>query len=276
VTHKQNVPVFILAGGLGTRISEETELKPKPMVEVGQIPLLVHLMRWYYAHGFHDFVICGGYKAWEIKSYFLNYEFRMNHLVVDHRDPANPSPPGTFGTNAAQERWRVRVIDTGLDCMTGGRVARALDEIDAGGAIEDFALTYGDGLSDVDLDAEFAFHKRHGRLGTILGVQMLARFGELGYGADGVVSSFLEKPESKQGLINGGFFFFRRDFRRYLDAGPDCVLELAPLAKLVADNQLMLYPHRGFWQPMDTLRDRTLLQRLWDSGRAPWKVEPAT
>jgi NDP-sugar pyrophosphorylase family protein len=145
-----------------------------------------------------------------------------------------------------------------------------------GGAIEDFALTYGDGLSDVDLDAEFAFHKRHGRLGTILGVQMLARFGELGYGADGVVSSFLEKPESKQGLINGGFFFFRRDFRRYLDAGPDCVLELAPLAKLVADNQLMLYPHRGFWQPMDTLRDRTLLQGLWDSGRAPWKVEPAT
>jgi len=276
VTNKQNVPVFILAGGLGTRISEETELKPKPMVDVGQIPLLVHLMRWYYAHGFHDFVICAGYKAWEIKSYFLTYEFRMNHLVVDHRDPANASPPSTFGTNAAQERWRVRVIDTGLECMTGGRVARALDEIDAGGTIEDFALTYGDGLSDVDLDAEFAFHKRHGRLGTILGVQMLARFGELGYGADGVVSSFLEKPESKQGLINGGFFFFRRDFRRYLDAGPDCVLERAPLAKLVADNQLMLYPHRGFWQPMDTLRDRTLLQGLWDSGRAPWKVEPAT
>ena len=148
--------------------------------------------------------------------------------------------------------------------------------IDPGGAIEDFAVTYGDGLSDVDLDAEFPLHKRHGRLGTVLGVRMLARFGELGCDTDGVVSSFLEKPESKQGLINGGFFFFRRDFRRYLDAGPDCVLERAPLAKLLADNQLVVHPDRGFRQPMDTLRDRTPLQGLWDSGRAPWNVEAAT
>src|SRR5262249_10148692 len=151
------VPVLILAGGLGTRISEETHLKPKPMIEIGDIPILVHIMRWYYSFGFDDFVVCAGYRAWEIKQYFLNYEFRKNHLLIDHRETLN-APPAALGRNKEQERWRVRVVDTGQDCMTGGRVARALDEI-GDEAFTDFAVTYGDGVSDVPLAAEFEFHR---------------------------------------------------------------------------------------------------------------------
>jgi glucose-1-phosphate cytidylyltransferase len=273
VRAKQNVPVFILAGGLGTRISEETDIKPKPMIEVGQIPILVHLMRWYYSFGFDDFVICAGYRAWEIKNYFLNYEFRQNHLMIDHRKSLN-APPVSFGKNLHQEKWRVRVIDTGVDCMTGGRVARAFDSVVEDTDFTDFALTYGDGLSDINLDTEYAYHLEHAKTGTLLGVRPSARFGELDTAANGQVESFLEKPESKQGLINGGFFFFKKSFRKYLSTDASCILERDPLTNLVKDKGLMMHQHLGFWHPMDTQRDKTFLQGLWDSGKAPWRVAP--
>lgn len=267
-SHK-NVPIFILAGGMGTRLSEETEFKPKPMIEIGQIPVLVHLMRWYYYCGFDDFVICAGYRAWDIKSYFLDYEFRRNHLLIDHRKSFH-TPPGSIGQNLEQEKWRVRVIDTGLHCMTGARVARAFDLISQEQEIREFGITYGDGLSDVDLGAELKHHRSHGKLGTVLAVKPAARFGELDCSQDGSVLSFLEKPESKQGLINGGFFFFKKEFRKYLSPHPDCVLEKDPLSKLAVDRQLQIFQHKGFWYPMDTQRDKNHLQGLWDSGKAPW------
>jgi len=267
-TATSKIPVFILAGGMGTRISEETHLKPKPMIEIGEIPILVHIMRRFYSFGFNDFIICAGYRSWELKQYFLTYEFRKNHLVIDHRQNAD-RPAQALGRSVDQERWRVRVIDTGTSTMTGGRVARAFDEVNAEEPIGTFALTYGDGLSDVNLGQELAFHQKHGKLGTVLGVRPVARFGELDVSNE-KVKSFLEKPQSKQGLINGGFFIFEKGFRKYLDPRTECVLETEPLAKLAKDQELMMFSHDGFWQPMDTLRDKTYLQSLWDSGQAPW------
>jgi glucose-1-phosphate cytidylyltransferase len=264
----KNIPIFILAGGLGTRISEETHLKPKPMIEVGDIPVLVHIMRWYYSFGFNDFVICAGYRAWEIKNYFLSYEFRCNDLMIDHREDAH-QPPAAYGKSLTQEKWRVRVIDTGVDCMTGGRVARAFDLV-AADKFTQFGLTYGDGLCDVDLAAEFESHQSHGKVGTVLAVKPTARFGELDVVHGNQVAGFLEKPESKQGLINGGFFFFQRDFRKYLSPDSSCILERKPLEKLALDSELRLFEHKGFWHPMDTLRDKVYLQELWDAKKAPW------
>jgi glucose-1-phosphate cytidylyltransferase len=265
---KDKIPVFILAGGLGTRLSEETSLKPKPMVEVGDIPILVHIMRYYYSFGFNDFVVCAGYRSWDIKQYFLNYEFRKSHLEIDHRRSLDQRPTG-FGENGSQEKWRVRVIDTGVDTMTGGRIARAFDEVARTDSFSHFAVTYGDGVCDVNLDDELGFHMKHGKIGTVLGVHPSARFGELEVSNDRV-ESFQEKPQSKQGLINGGFFFFNREFRKYLGKEDGMVLEQSPLAGLARDGQLMMYKHMGFWQPMDTLRDKNQLQALWDSRKAPW------
>lgn len=267
----ENVPVFILAGGLGTRISEETQFKPKPMIEIGEIPILVHIMRWYYAHGFNDFVICAGYRSWEIKQFFLNYEFRANHLMIDHRNNLN-NPAQSFGHNTAQEKWRIRVIDTGVDCMTGGRIARAFDEVSKTDQFEHFAITYGDGVSDVPLKEELDFHLQHQKIGTVLGATPMARFGELEITNTGKVSGFLEKPEMNQGSINGGFFFMNKKFRNYLSTEPDCILERKPLSTLANDGELMMFKNKGFWHPMDTLRDKNYLQEIWDSGKAPWKV----
>ncbi len=264
----RKIPIFILAGGFGTRLSEETSLKPKPMLEIGHIPILVHIMRWYYSFGFNDFVVCAGYRAWEIKNYFLNYEYRCNDLVIDHRENAN-TPPATMGKSLTQENWRVRVIDTGTDCMTGGRVARAFDLIQHEG-FTDFGLTYGDGLCDADLSRELEYHQLHGRTGTVLAVRPTARFGELDVQNGDQVAGFLEKPASKQGVINGGFFFFQRSFRKYLSPDGSCILERAPLETLATDGGLRLFRHEGFWQPMDTLRDYNYLQELWDSKKAPW------
>ncbi len=266
-----SVPVFILAGGLGTRISEETTLRPKPMIEIGETPVLVHLMRWYYAHGFNDFVILGGYKSWEIKNYFLEYQFRQNHIVIDHRVAGQRD--SCFGKNLTQERWRVRVVDTGVECMTGARVARGLDAIAQEWSDEqftDFALTYGDGLCDVDLGRELHWHREHGKVGTVLAVRPSPRFGELDIGPGGSVRSFLEKPQSRHGSINGGFFLFKRKFRQLLSDDAACVLEQEPLARLATQGELVAFPHDGFWQPMDTLRDKIYLQKLWDEGKAPW------
>lgn len=266
----QNIPVFILAGGLGTRLSEETRLRPKPMVEIGGVPILVHIMRYYHGFGFNDFVVCAGYRAWEIKQFFLTYSYRMNDLDIDTRPSASGGAPKTLGHNEKEERWRVRVIDAGVETQTGGRIARCLDVIAGKQDFPHFALTYGDGLTDAHLGRELEFHLEHGRTGTVLGVHPRARFGELDYDPDNRVREFLEKPQSRQGVINGGFFLFKREFRKYLSDDESCVLELAPLAKLAKDGQLMVHPHTGFWHPMDTVRDRTLLQELWDSGKAPW------
>ena len=266
-----DVPVFILAGGLGTRISEESHLKPKPMIEIGETPILVHIMRWYYAFGFNNFVICAGYRSWEIKEYFLTYEFRRNDLVIDHRFSADSAPfvPNRCGS---QERWKVHVIDTGLKTMTGGRLARALDEVDGTFPFEHFAVTYGDGLCDLDLRAELAFHTGHGQVGTVMGVPPPARWGELDVYDDHRVGGFLEKPQDRQGLINGGYFLFRRGFRDYLRPDTDCVLEREPIIQLAQDRELMMFTHQGFWHAMDTLRDRNHLQSLWEGETAPWNV----
>lgn len=263
-----NVPVFILAGGLGTRLSEETHLKPKPMIEIGDLPILMHIMRMFYHHGFNDFVICAGYRSWEIKEYFLNYRSRQNHLIIDHRENFN-SAPQSFGSDLGVEKWRVRVVDTGRDTMTGARLAKAIDFVSKDN-FQHFAVTYGDGLSDVDLGKEFEFHEKHGRMGTVLGVKPVSRFGEMGIESGGKVLDFLEKPASKLGLINGGFFFFRREFRRYLSDKWDCVLEREPLENAVKDGELYTFEHNGFWQCMDTLRDKNQLQETWLSGEAPW------
>lgn len=270
MTDTTKVPVFILAGGLGTRFSEETHLRPKPMIEIGDVPIMMHIMRWYHSFGFNDFVICAGYKSWEIKDYFLNYQFRQNNLIIDHRTNVHEAP-SCQGEQFYNERWRVRVIDTGLETMTGGRLAAALDIVSKDDSFEHFAVTYGDGLADIDIKSEFHFHLEHGRIGTMLGVPPVSRFGEIAMDEFGAVQKFVEKPESRQGLINGGFFFFRSDFRSYLSEAPDLILERTPLERLVKERQLVVYQHRGFWQCMDTLRDKNYLQGIWETGNAPWK-----
>jgi glucose-1-phosphate cytidylyltransferase len=267
---KSKIPVFILAGGMGTRLSEETQARPKPMVEIGHLPILAHIMRRYYAFGFNDFVICAGYRSWDIKQFFLNYEIRVNHMELDHRR-TDQQTVGVFGSNRNMERWRVRVIETGEDAMTGARVARAFDEVNRVEPIETFALTYGDGVCDVNLSEELEFHWKHGQEGTVLGVHPVARFGELELDERGDrVRRFQEKPQGHEGVINGGFFFFNSKFRKYLSSDSGCILERQPLAQLADDGELMVYRHNGFWQPMDTLRDKNYLQSLWDEGNAPW------
>jgi glucose-1-phosphate cytidylyltransferase len=262
------IPVFILAGGLGTRISEESQTKPKPMIEVGGEPILLHIMRTYYHYGFNDFVICAGYRSWEIKQFFLTYGFRKTHIEIDHRK-SSEVPAQPFGGGTRQENWRVRVIDTGVDCMTGGRIARAFDEIKSE-SFENFAVTYGDGVSDVPLDKELAAHFEMGSLGTVLGVHPSARFGELSISNKNKVTDFAEKPQSRSDWINGGFFFFGRDFRKYLSTDSDCILERAPLNQLAKDGKLSMVKHTGFWQPMDTLRDKMVLEALVAEKKAPW------
>jgi len=251
----------ILAGGIGTRISEETHLKPKPMIEIGGRPLLWHIMKIYSAHGVNDFVICCGYKGYLIKEYFANYVLHMSDVTFD------------MGLNEMQvhqqnaEPWRVTLVDTGEDTMTGGRLKRVADYLEGEDA---FCFTYGDGVANVDVAASIAFHRGHGKLATITAVQPPGRYGALEL--DGTkVRAFIEKPRGDGGLINGGFFVLSP---RCLDriAGDDTRWEAEPLTGLAADGELMAFAHTAFWQPMDTLREKTLLENLWDSGRAPWKV----
>jgi glucose-1-phosphate cytidylyltransferase len=266
----KDVPVFILAGGMGSRISEESHLRPKPMIEIGEIPILVHIMRWYYSFGYEKFVICSGYRSWMIKEYFLSYEYRRSHLVIDHRRSTN-QPPFVLNPSDEQEKWEVHVLDTGLEAMTGARLARALDTMSTIMDFDHFAATYGDGVTDAPLGAELMFHLEHQGVGTVLGVPPIARFGELAIDQTSV-TGFIEKPQERQGLINGGYFLFRKGFRDYLSAEDRCILEDEPLERLTQDNRLKVFAHRSFWHPMDTLRDKNVLQALWEQGKAPWKV----
>lgn len=253
---------LILCGGMGTRLREETEYRPKPMIEIGGRPILWHIMKGYAAHGFTDFVVCLGYKGERIKEYFLNYEAMNNDFTVElgtRHSIAYYDPHDENG-------WRVTLADTGIQTMTGARIKRASRYVTG----DRFMVTYGDGVSDVDLRALVAFHERAGTLATVTGVHPSSRFGELL--VDGsLVQQFSEKPQTHEGLINGGFFVFERGALDYLTDDPACILEREPLERLAADGQLAVFRHQGFWQCMDTYRDYQQLNQLWDAGDAAWK-----
>jgi glucose-1-phosphate cytidylyltransferase len=250
----------ILAGGLGTRISEETHLKPKPLIEIGGRPILWHIMKNYSAHGVNDFVICCGYKGYLIKEYFANYFLHMSDVTFDmasnhmkvHQQKAEP--------------WKVTLIDTGENTLTGGRLKRVADYLKGD---EVFCFTYGDGVSDVDIRASIEFHKHHGKLATVTSVLPPGRYGALEL--VGVqVTGFVEKPRGDGGVINGGFFVLSPKVIDFID-GDQTSWEGEPLTRLAKQGEIMAFEHQGFWQPMDTLREKTHLEELWNSGKAPWK-----
>lgn len=249
----------ILAGGLGTRLSEETTLRPKPMVEIGEHPILWHLMHYYSAHGFREFVLALGYKGDVIKRYFLDFFAVNNNLTVDLRSGER------IVHRADSPDWRVDLVDTGTHTQTGGRLKRLKPWL----GHETFMATYGDGLSNVDLHALVAFHKAHGKLATVTAVRPPSRFGGLVFEGD-KITEFIEKPQLGEGWINGGFFVLEPGVLDYI-VGDDTVWERSPLERLAAEGQLTAFRHEGFFQPMDTLREKQLLQGLWDSGSAPWK-----
>jgi glucose-1-phosphate cytidylyltransferase len=251
----------ILAGGLGTRIAEESDTKPKPMVEVGGRPLLWHIMKIYAHHGINDFVICLGYKGYVIKEFFFNYYRHMSDMRIDLRTGDHQI------LNSQAEDWRITLVDTGAETMTGGRLKRVARFLDN----ETFCLTYGDGLSDVDIGAQLAFHREHGKLATVLAVQPPGRFGVLNVDSSSRVSSFEEKPSDEIGWINGGFFVLEPAAIDYVDDDATS-WERAPLMNIARDGQLAAYQHTGFWQPCDTLRDKRELEGLWSDGKAPWRV----
>jgi glucose-1-phosphate cytidylyltransferase len=262
----EDIPVFILCGGLGTRLKEETEFKPKPMVPVGNFPILWHIMHLYHRHGFRKFVLCTGFKSEVIKSYFLNYNSMNSDFTVDLS-----SNSLTVHSIDHEDNWEVTVAYTGEETMTGGRIAIAAEKYL--GNAEHAAITYGDGLTNANLKEEFMYHQQHGKVGTILGVNPPSRFGEIQLSGEKVVN-FEEKPAFSEKWINGGFFFFkRRFFTDYLERSEHCILERKPLIKLAKDGELNLFKHRGFWACMDTQRDRDHLNELWDSGKAPWLPE---
>lgn len=250
----------ILAGGLGTRISEESILKPKPMIEIGGKPILWHIMKIYSSHGFNDFIVCCGYKGYLIKEYFANYFLHMSDVTFD------------MATNHMQiherfaEPWKVTLVDTGDSTMTGGRLKRIGHYL----GNDDFCLTYGDGVGDVDIGQLVNFHRKHGKKATVTAVQPAGRFGALDV-AGSKVTSFNEKPHGDGSFINGGFFVMSPDVIDLID-GDEIVLERGPLENLASQSQLEAFFHKGFWQPMDTLRDKSQLEELWAAGKAPWKV----
>jgi glucose-1-phosphate cytidylyltransferase len=251
----------ILAGGLGTRISEETHLKPKPMIEIGGKPILWHVMKMYSAHGINEFIICCGYKGYVIKEYFANYFLHVSDVTFDMRHNK------TQVHEQKTEPWQVTLVETGEETMTGGRlkrVERYLSQEDA------FCFTYGDGVADVDITRLVEFHRAHGRLATVTSVQPPGRFGAL-VTEGSAVRGFVEKPRGDGGWINGGFFVLSPKCLSYIE-GDASTWEAEPLTGLARDDQLQAYEHRGFWQPMDTLREKMQLEQLWASGKAPWKM----
>ena len=248
--------VVILCGGKGTRMREETEFRPKPMVEIGERPILWHIMKAYARSGFNDFVLCLGYKGEIIKEYFYHYAVRNCNLTVNLRDGS-----ASFYGRESIPDWRITMVETGAETMTGARIKRIEPYIDG----DTFFLTYGDGVTDLNIKNVLEFHESHGRIGTVTGVSPPSRYGELHIEKNRVLS-FKEKPERAEGSINGGYFVFSRDFFAYLDEKEDCVLEREPLERLAGDDQLRVYHHSGFWQCMDTYRDYKFLESLWRSG----------
>jgi glucose-1-phosphate cytidylyltransferase len=253
----------ILAGGLGTRLAEETRTRPKPLVEIGGKPILWHIMKTYSAHGINEFVICLGYKGHLIKDYFASYFLHRSDVTIDLK--ANSIEVH----ESHAEPWKVTLLDTGEQTMTGGRIKRVLRYVREDDA---FCCTYGDGLADIDIGALIAFHRRHGRVATVTAAQPSGRFGVLRLDGERV-TGFEEKPHGHDGWINGGFFVLSPEIDRYID-GDATVFEREPLERLAAAGELRAYLHRGFWQPMDTFHERRVLEELWDSRRAPWRVWP--
>ncbi len=253
--------VVILAGGMGTRISEETNVRPKPMIEIGGKPILWHIMKIYSYFGYNDFVICLGYKGYMIKEYFSNYFLHMSDVTFDMEQNRMEVHQKYV------EPWRVTLVDTGIESSTGGRVKRIAPYI----GDEPFMLTYGDGVADINIGALVNYHRAHGKLATVTSTQPSGRFGALICDAANRVTSFQEKPAGDGSWINGGFFVFEREIFDRIP-GNDTVLEREPLEGLARDGQLVAYRHSGFWQPMDTLRDKLHLEELWARGKAPWKM----
>ncbi|MBF0483591.1 MAG: glucose-1-phosphate cytidylyltransferase [Candidatus Omnitrophica bacterium] len=253
--------VVILCGGQGMRLREETETKPKPMVEIGGMPILWHIMKTYATYGFKDFILCLGYKGEVIKEYFYNYEFLSNDFTIELG-----SKNVTVYPRHEEQGWKVTLVDTGINAMTGSRVKKIEKFIDG----DTFMLTYGDGVIDMDINLLNKFHKDHGRIATVTGVSPQSRYGELVIRNDHVVS-FSEKPTDNQNLISGGYFVFNKKIFSYLSELDECVLEKDALQKLAADGELKVHAHKGFWQCMDTYRDYVYLQELWKKGNASWK-----
>lgn len=254
------VKAVILAGGLGSRLSEETALRPKPMVEIGGRPILWHVMRIYYSYGITEFVICLGYKGYVIKEFFANYFLHNSNVIIDTgKDVIEP-------IGGPNEKWKVWLIDTGAETMTGGRIKRILPYI----GDEPFCMTYGDGVGNMRIDEALRLHRDSGRLATVTAVQMPGRFGSLELKQDRV-DAFIEKPHGDGGWINGGFFVLSPKIGDYI-ADDSTIWEQEPMERLAADGELGVVRHQGFWHPMDTLRDKTHLENLWSSGKAPWKT----
>lgn len=254
---------IILCGGLGTRLREETEFRPKPMVEIGGKPILWHIMKIYSHYGIKDFVLSLGYKGEMIKEYFYNYEILTNDFTIELGNKKNIE----MHSNNEEKDWRITLADTGDKALKGARLKRVQQYVND----DTFMLTYGDGVAEVDINALLAFHKKHGKLATVTGINPAARFGELKIKGN-QVESFSEKPRDGEGLINGGFFVFNKGIFDYLSADENCDLEIGPLEKIAGEGQLMAYKHRGFWACMDTIRDMEYLNKLWVEGNAEWKV----
>ncbi len=256
---RDRIKVVILCGGRGTRLMEETEYRPKPMVRVGPKPILVHIMDSYSAYGFDDFVLTLGFKGEMIKDYFLNFDYYTNDFTIDLGEGKVITPHTSL-----HPEWRITLANTGLDTLTGGRIKKIEPYIED----DLFMVTYGDGVSDIDIEKLLAYHREKGKIATVTGVHPMTRFGELGV-KDGLVTEFREKPQVKTGMINGGFFVFRKEVFNYLKGNVS--LEREPLETLAKDGELAVYQHEGFWHCMDTYRDMENLNRLWKTGKAPWK-----
>ncbi|MCL0083333.1 glucose-1-phosphate cytidylyltransferase [Thermodesulfovibrionales bacterium] len=255
--------VVILCGGLGTRLREETEFRPKPMVEIGGKPILWHIMKIYAQYGFKEFILCLGYKGEMIKEYFYNYEVLSNDFTIELGDNKDIK----IHSNHTEKGWRITLADTGDKALKGARLKRVQQYVDD----DIFMLTYGDGVADVNINAILAFHNKHGKLATVTGINPASRFGELKIKGN-QVERFCEKPESSSEFINGGFFVFNREIFNYLSDDDNCDLEIGPLEKIASEGHLMVYKHSGFWACTDTLRDMDYLNKLWNENKALWKV----
>jgi len=252
----------ILAGGYGSRLSEATNIIPKPMIEIGGKPILWHIMKIYSHYKIYDFIILLGYKGYIIKEYFANYFLHQSDITFDLKTNEMQV------LNNTSEPWRVTLVDTGLDTMTGGRIKRAQKYI----GDETFLLTYGDGVSNVDISDTIKFHQKHGKSVTVTAIQPEARFGNLHINNDFLIDKFMEKPKTETGWVNGGFFVCSSKVFEYLDDSERCIFEQQPLQKMAANSEMYAYKHNGFWHPMDTLRDNQILNQLWKENEAPWKI----